>query len=166
MEEPWSHLSFHNRVLALLPTSTVVEISNIAHTASSVLLGMAVQVRDGSVRTSHSQPRRKTYPIVVRSRTPSLPSAVGLVTLSHATVQRPPLADSVLVQMNDRRILSTACKIQGKTTTAIDMWMGMAQRVTLVRVVRPTLFMRLDFQESNRSATESTKGMRSFFFKA
>jgi hypothetical protein len=60
-------------------------------------------------------------------------------------------ADAVPIQMNDRQILSTACRIHGEITSAMEMWMGMAERVTLVRVVRTTLFMRLDFQDGNRS---------------
>jgi hypothetical protein len=64
-------------------------------------------------------------------------------------VQRTPLADSVPDQINDLRILSTTCSIHGDTTTAMEMSIGLVDRVNLVRVVQLALFMNLDFQDGS-----------------
>jgi hypothetical protein len=47
----------------------------------------------------------------------------------------------------------------------MEMWIGMADKVTLVRVVCPALLMKLAFQDGRRSAMASTKGMRSVFLR-
>jgi hypothetical protein len=66
--------------------------------------------------------------------------------------------------MNRYLILSMAWLSHGDIATAIDTWIGMAERVTLVREVRPALDMSLAFQVGSQSATVWTKGWSSAFF--
>jgi hypothetical protein len=73
----------------------------------------------------------------------------------------PAIAVSESVQMKALRNLSISLYIHGDTSTTMETWIGIAVRVTLVSVVRPTRDMNLDFHVGNLFATASTSSIRS-----
>lgn len=158
---PSIHLSVQKGVRAPFPICTVVETLNMAWIIRSSLLGKPIHVLDVSVRLNHAQRMRSTYPSVVRSRTPRPPSSVGRETFDQATKHFPPCTASVPFHTKSLVIFSKALMIHGESSTAIDMWIGIAVSVVFANVVLPALLMRPAFHVGNRSATVSSRGCRS-----
>jgi hypothetical protein len=100
----------------------------------------------------------------MRSSTPRTPNSDGRVTHDKATRHLPPCTMLMPVHMNVMLILSTALLFHGATLTAMVTWIGIADNVTLVRVVRPALDICLPFQVVSLSATVPTRGYMSAFF--
>ena len=81
-----------------------------------------------------------------RSSRPSPPSSLGRHTTGHATLHCSPMTWSLPDQRKARRRLSICPTAQGDKQTAMDMCVGMAERVTAVRVALPAKLSRLPFQ--------------------
>jgi hypothetical protein len=112
-------------------------------TILSGLDGSLARADSGSVRRSHSHLSRRAKPSILRSVMPRPPYSFGAHTSGHAILHFPPDVLSVPLQRNVRQQMETCT--------------GIAERVVLVRVVRPAFVSRPAFQVGILAATELTK---------
>ena len=92
---------------------------------------------------------------------PKPPKSGSLHTLGHASRQWPPLAVSAPLQRKFLLHLSIHLITHGEILMAKAIWVGIAERVLLIKTVRPARFKRLAFQDGKRFATLSTNGCSS-----
>ena len=86
---------------------------------------------------------------------------MGAFTVCEATLHFPPATSSVPAQRKARRRFVDVSESLGGEAEAMEMWTGMAERVTLVSVARPASLRSPAFQVGILAATLSINGCSS-----